>query len=262
MLSSAGVTDSSSDVSAIERAAFAAWPAEQVVGIGGWRIRFTGGVTRRANSVWTFEERGGALSRGELGERIARAESFYRGQGVRPMFQVPTTAGELDAELADCGYVVEAPVAVMTRTSSELLVGEPSFAVTVESIASEDWFELSGRKGRFASVQPIYRALLDRMGNRACFALARDSSTGEAISVGLGVVDGRLCGISSMMTLPAHRGRGAAGAVLAALAAAAEGRDVRTLYLQVERSNPAAMSLYARLGFVERYGYHYRIAAL
>jgi ribosomal protein S18 acetylase RimI-like enzyme len=49
--------------------------------------------------------------------------------------------------------------------------------------------------------------------------------------------------------------------VLAALARWAAERGARRLYLQVERDNPAALGLYARAGFRERYGYHYRLLA-
>jgi ribosomal protein S18 acetylase RimI-like enzyme len=48
--------------------------------------------------------------------------------------------------------------------------------------------------------------------------------------------------------------------VLAALAAWAGGRGAEGLYLQVERSNLAAIRLYAGAGFTEAAVYHYRCA--
>jgi ribosomal protein S18 acetylase RimI-like enzyme len=58
-----------------------------------------------------------------------------------------------------------------------------------------------------------------------------------------------------MATRPEARGRGAAAQILLALASWG-GTD---MYLQVERRNSAALRLYARAGFTERYSYHYRI---
>src|SRR5260370_24946957 len=57
----------------LEELAFAAWPAEEVERADGWRLRWTRGVTRRANSVWPNEATGDA----PLSDRIARAEAFY-----------------------------------------------------------------------------------------------------------------------------------------------------------------------------------------
>jgi len=64
--------------------------------------------------------------------------------------------------------------------------------------------------------------------------------------------------LRSSGVLPAARRRGAARAVLAALAADAREEGVEGLYLQVERSNAAAIALYASASFRELYGYHYR----
>jgi GNAT superfamily N-acetyltransferase len=78
------------------------------------------------------------------------------------------------------------------------------------------------------------------------------------VASGLGVVDGARAGIFAMLTVPERRGEGAATALLVALGRWATERGARELYLQVERDNPAALALYARAGFRERYGYHYR----
>ena len=41
------------EIARLEHLAFAAWPAEEVVAVEGWRLRAMRGVTRRANSVFT-----------------------------------------------------------------------------------------------------------------------------------------------------------------------------------------------------------------
>jgi ribosomal protein S18 acetylase RimI-like enzyme len=123
----------------------------------------------------------------------------------------------------------------------------------------ETWFEVSGTGGRFRGVEPIYRGLLARLRGRGLYALAEGE--GAPAAVVLGVLDGEHCGIFSMLTLPAYRGRGFGKMALAALARAASARGARHFYLQVERDNLAAIAFYAKLGFEERYGYSYRLRA-
>ena len=42
----------------LEELAMNAWPAEVVQTVAGWRLRFTQGVSRRANSAWSNEPTG------------------------------------------------------------------------------------------------------------------------------------------------------------------------------------------------------------
>jgi predicted GNAT family acetyltransferase len=55
-----------------------------------------------------------------------------------------------------------------------------------------------------------------------------------------------------------YRRRGLARSIVSGIAHAAVGQGVKTLYLQVERENEMARAVYKKLGFAERYGYHYR----
>jgi len=239
----------------IEDHALFAWPAADVEPDEGWFLRAMGGVSHRANSVWTAR----ATGLRSLGQRIARAESFYRARQLVPTFQVGTESRplELDAELAARGYVVEAPVAVQVAESAHVARGPCVVEVEVRDQLTDDWFELSGRRGRFASVHGIYRGLLQRIGERALFAAARVE--GDVAAVGLGVRGSGWLGISSMFTSPAYRRQGAAGSILSALATHAAS-ECRNIYLQVERDNVPARRLYHAAGFTDHHGYHYRVA--
>jgi ribosomal protein S18 acetylase RimI-like enzyme len=68
-------------------------------------------------------------------------------------------------------------------------------------------------------------------------------------------------GVYSMGTRPEARRRGAATAVLHALARWAVSRGAAHTYLQVEATNDAARQLYIRAGFETAYRYHYRTSA-
>ena len=65
------------------------------------------------------------------------------------------------------------------------------------------------------------------------------------------------CSIHGMRTLPAQRGRGLAGRILAGLADDAAARQLTRVFLQVEEGNDAALALYRRAGFATAWRYHY-----
>lgn len=251
---------SDAEILAIERAAFAAWPAAVVAPHGGWRLRFNHGVTNRGSSVWP----GPGASERRLGERIEAVEGWYGARGAAACYQLSPAADppELDAALAARGYAIHTPVSVELADAAR--VAALSAPVRAEASCAETlpdaWFELSGRRGRFRSEDvAVYRALLERLAGRAGFALV--CVDGEAAAVGLGVVEPPWAGVFSMLTLPAERGRRFGEAVLGALARWSLARGARRLYLQVEVDNDAARRLYARAGFAPRYAYHYRRAA-
>jgi GNAT superfamily N-acetyltransferase len=236
-------SETDSEIAALERRAFAAWPAEEVHPIGAWRLRHTRGVTRRANSVWPDGE-------GDLPALIDAAERFYADRGQPALFQVtPLAPPALDPLLAARGYQREAPVAIQI---AGVPLAAPEIPVRTETALFEPWLAVAA-SGRFAAVTEVFRGLLTRIGPGALFALAGSAA------VGLGVIEGRWMGIFNMLTVPGHRRRGLGRAVLAALAAAGRACGVERLYLQVERDNPPALALYRAAGFREIYGYHYRV---
>jgi ribosomal protein S18 acetylase RimI-like enzyme len=247
----------------LEERAFAAWPAEQVDELGGWRLRFTHGVTRRANSVWPAQ-----AEPERLAELIAGAEAFYAAQAQPTLFQLSPVAAPagLDQELERRGYSVEAPVDVQVAEVAGVIAalerrnspvwGEPRVARQ----PSAAWFELSALRGRFAAVANIYRALLQRLGDRAAYvSVERD---GRAGAVALGVKDGPWMGLFAMTTAAELRRRGLGAAVLRQLAQFAGEAGCQRMYLQVERDNVDARALYQGAGFATAYGYHYRRSPL
>jgi ribosomal protein S18 acetylase RimI-like enzyme len=248
-----------SRVDAVERCAYDAWPAEEVFHLGGWRLRATGGVTRRGNSVWPGDQ-SGDLS---LEERIDRVEAWYGERGLRPAFQVHALAVPegLDAALDARGYTVDAPVSVQLASSVDAatLPLSPSLApARVAAGLTQEWFDVSAHRGRFSATADVYRRLLERIGPRARYALV--DVDGRPGAVGLGVLGaGAQMGIFSMLTVPEARRRGAGRSILRALAEAARTERRTELYLLVELANAPAWALYASASFQEVYGYHYRV---
>jgi GNAT superfamily N-acetyltransferase len=245
-----------SEVERLEEMAFAAWPAEHVEEHHGWRLRWLGGITRRGNSAWTGRTAGAP----PLAARIEHAEAFYAARATTASFHLsPLAPPGLDTLLEERGYVVDAPVSVQTAPLDRVLVeSSAAFEVRVSRVPGEQWFALAGAKSRFAASQATYRALLARIGERACYALAW--SAGRPVGTSLGVLQGAWLGVSSMLTQPEFRGRGVAGALLRGLCEAARGHGVARMYLQVEQDNTAALRAYTRAAFETAYTTHYRAA--
>jgi hypothetical protein len=172
------------EILAIERAAFEAWPAAEIVPLGGWRLRFNHGVTQRGSSVWP----GPGTSELSLAARIEAAERFYAERGAAACFQLSPAADppELDAALAARGYEASPnPVSVEIAALAPLAASteRPGVEALCTEQLSEEWFDLSGRQGRFRGADGVvYRALLERLAGRAGFALVRVG--GRAAAVG------------------------------------------------------------------------------
>ncbi len=105
----------------IETLAMRAWPAESVESLGGWRLRHTQGVTRRANSAWPNEQEGEM----PLSERLDAVEAFYATHDLPARYQICPAAlpATLDATLAARGYADDAHTHVQINSLATLLDG-------------------------------------------------------------------------------------------------------------------------------------------
>ena len=81
----------------------------------------------------------------------------------------------------------------------------------------------------------------------------------ETVAVGRSVAEAGWAGVFGIATRPEARGKGAAGAVLGALADWAAVNDAPRMYLQVEHENEGAMRLYGRVGFRELAPFSFRV---
>ncbi len=227
--------------------------------LDGWRARFAGGVTRRANSV--LAARMGA--RLALDERIALAEAFYARRGMPCRFQLcpASQPAGLDAELEARGYITGAPTLVQTAPIAALLPLAAGRAEVAEAL-DEAWLAAYAEGEGETNPAKIAsrREMLGRIGPPAGFASLREG--GQTVAVALGVVERGHLGIFSVATAPAWRGRGLASATLGDLAAWARERGAHTAYLQVFSANAPALRLYERVGFRTLYQYWYREKAL
>ena len=173
----------------------------------------------------------------------------------------PACPPGLDAALAHRGYGFDSVVSLQVATTRTIADRgtAPLVQVDLNDRLNEQWFELLiAAQGPDVDSAPEWR-LLRRVDGRSAYATV--SAFDHPVAVGRAVVDTGWVGVFNMATLPAARKKGAASAVLAALAEWAISQGSEQMYLQAERTNAAALNLYRRAGFEELCTYHCRTAA-
>lgn len=249
----------------IERRALNAWPGLEVRHLDGWQLRFAGGVTGRANSVWPNEEHGTLSAQ----EKIAAVERLYAERGLAPRFQITPAAqpANLDDLLAQTGYERISPTFVQLASIADIMQYTtplrllPHLLIEGSEEFDDDWFHLYVTAEEVDEHAATMRAaILRKIVPPRLFVQA--TIDGAPAAVGLGVVDDGWLGVFCMSTLPDFRRRGAARAILRTLAIWAQMNDATRVYLQVTQPNTTAQALYMNAGFTTVYPYHYRVLPL
>jgi len=240
----------------VEELAANAWPPEITQTLGGWRLRYTGGNSRRVNSVWA------SLPPDDLPLEtcLDLVEDFYRRRGAPACYQLcPASLPEgLREALLARGYVEWAHTSVRVKTIAGLLAATAPLPVEVETAGSlrEEWFETyTGASGYSPESLPIRRGIFQRIGPEAQYVLIRQD--GMPAATGLGVAERGWMGVFCVVTVPGLRRQGLAGAVMRALAEWGKTRGAQQVYLQVMEDNLSALRLYDKLGFQFLYQYFY-----
>ncbi|MFG2053148.1 GNAT family N-acetyltransferase [Micromonospora sp. NPDC048930] len=257
-MSAPSVATSAAMIRGLQERAARALPAERVEHAAGWWLRHAPRCAWWTGTVLPHRDAGP----GDLVRRIRGAERFYAAHGAVTRFQISPGAcpRELDTVLAERGYRRESPVSLRVAPTAHVVDRLPAGAmrVDVDDRPSRAWFDswhaVQGHGGDARAEWDM----LERVEQPAGYARATIGN--EVVAVGRVVADTGWAGVFGMATLPGARGKGAARAVLAALAGWAGAHRADHMYLQVERGNTPAVRLYERAGFTELCGYHYRTA--
>lgn len=241
------VPPATADELALDAVAAAGWRPAERAEVGGWVLRADPGGTRRANSVLPLRPPGRPLD-----EALTAATDWYAERGRPLLLQVPVEARRLlDAELGERGWPAEGRTRVYAaRLDALTLPADAGHSVELATAPDGGWAE-HYRGGSTGAT----RELLTRH-DSVVFAAVREA--GAVLGIGRGVVDSGWLGVSALEVDPAHRRRGVATAVLAALRDWGTDHGAVRGYLQVEVDNEAAIPLYERAGYWAHHEYHYR----
>lgn len=235
----------------IEWAALNAWPASRQMMYDGWLLRFTGGASKRVNSVNVLGE-----SSFPLLEKIAHCEEAYARQGLPVIYRLPEpfSSAALRESLVGLGYVEYDPTYVLGRdidASDDLPNG-----ITLRFLSIPDWLQVRSLISGTPLVGLVHHAIVLNLivPEKALIGLYVDD---RPVACGMGVLEGELLGYFSIYTRRSARRNGYGRAVMAALSRWGGERGAKFGYLQVEGDNKPALGLYERLGFELCYSYVY-----
>lgn len=245
-------------LSRIEDAGLNASAPPQQRWLDGWLVRFNAGKAQRARCINAI-----APGRRGVAEKLDECRALYRQLGLPclvrvTLFSQPT---ELDRELHALGYAPHDETRVMWRPPApaagrELpadLVWEPADSDALAAVAAA--LRGSPESERAVHAQRLRESPVPYQGY-----VIRRRGEGTPLACGQIACEGPLAGLYDVVTAPASRRQGLATLLCERLLTVAERAGSPVGYLQVGADNEAARRIYARLGYVDAYGYHYRVA--
>jgi ribosomal protein S18 acetylase RimI-like enzyme len=221
----------------------------QQADIDGWLIRLSPGKAKRSRCI-------NALRQGKLPleNLLARCKQAYDDAGLPLAVRVTpwSQPGNLDELLAAKGWgsfdaadvmVLDnltpegAPVAIQAQDAA-------TYAATVGALRGSSQAAIAAHAERIANAPVRYQGFVLK------------DAEGALLACGQMVVAGDLVGLYDIASAVPRQGHGER--LCRALLTLAHAQGARQAYLQVGSDNDAAQRLYARLGFVFAYRYHYR----
>jgi GNAT superfamily N-acetyltransferase len=235
------------DIEVLERDVVAAVAPREVVEIGGFLVPLDPGTIGRAKSAVPLRHDLDALG-------VDAVVEAYRSRGLAPAFRLADAPGldAVRAAVARHGLTGQQPTVMKLGDVAGLSALSEGPARILER-PDEAWSAVFLGEG-FDPVDGAHRVAALSRSPDALYGAAGDDGATHAVGVAsFGAAWG---GVHGMRTLPAHRGRGHAAAILAALGRAMAERGVTRVFLQVEAGNPARR-IYRRAGFTPAWTYRY-----
>jgi ribosomal protein S18 acetylase RimI-like enzyme len=224
-------------------------------------VRFAGGYTRRSNSVAPLYAAPASAAADGTVERIAACEALYRRRGLPAIFKL-TSASQpagLDELLAARGYQAEAYTSVQLLDLSSWQAPR-RMECDIQSAPDEAWkaafAQLSGMPAQQRGLHAQILAAIEP----ACAYVSLPADGGVA-ACGLGVLQDGYLGLFDIAVAADLRRRGYGEQVVRGLLDWGVRNGAHASYLQVMLNNPAALSLYAKVGYQEEYTYWYRTSS-
>lgn len=255
-------------LSRIEDAGLNAAAPPQQRWLDGWLVRFSPGKAQRARCVNAV-----AAGRLPLDGKLSQVADIYRAAALPFVFRITafTEPATLDAELAGRGWTRHDDTRVMLCPRLPLAprplplglrwrtLDAEAFAEAVGQLRGSPAAQRRAHAQRLAHAPVPYRGcVIER--EHAGAGAGHGDVDGEILCCGQAASEAGFVGLYDVFTAPAARGQGLASLLCERLLADSAKAGAEVGYLQVDADNEAARHIYRRLGFVDAYGYHYRLA--
>jgi GNAT superfamily N-acetyltransferase len=132
------------------------------------------------------------------------------------------------------------------------------FSFSIRELPLDQWMGVfSEISGSLIEKQPAHAEILRAIIN-PCLPAALEID-GKWAACGLGVLEREWLGLFDIFTRPDHRRQGYATGLINGMLVWAREQGAQRSYLQVMEDNVPALNLYFKLGYVDAYGYWYRV---
>jgi GNAT superfamily N-acetyltransferase len=236
------------------------WPAMNYYFLRGWILRFTKGVTDRANSVLPYDYFGTEKT---LLEDLHHVEKVYKDQTLPSLFTIPKFYKPLNLPefLKKYGYESFSHSITMCADFDELNLSKlPSLDINciIKSNLFNEFSEIHiNNTEKTRRTEKIIYDLFKRFNNiKKGFIVVTIGKKPIATIMGTLDHNGYLY-MGDLFVLPSYRNHGLAKAIILELIRWATPKGAKEIYLQVEKKNEVALSLYKQLGFKKLYEYYY-----
>jgi N-acetylglutamate synthase len=215
----------------VEETCLNAWPALREVLLGGWLLRFSEGLTRRANSANALS----LFARANPGD----CEALYRRQRLPTIFRLLSLLDPaIDEQLEALGYTSEGESCVLYGELDDIeATSDPE--VQLLPHPSLEWFAAMAALQNYTGEQALtYRKIVGQLAIPAAFASL--SAEGDIVALAYGAIHGGLLCYQSVITGGSRRRQGYGRRIITALAAWAKDNAATGACLEVEAGNVAA----------------------
>ncbi len=251
---------SSKEIKRFQEFLMNAWPAEHYFFLNGWILRFTTGVTYRANSVIPINYTG---NRALVEKDIKIVENAYKSYDLPTIYTMHEhfePAG-LDEILRDRGYIEQDRTNALLMSVEHLNLKDINEDYRYE-IYNERVIKFSSLLSRFTKRDKFQQEVIKEITSRIvvpkkCFVIAK--LEGEPIGTLMGVLNPHgYVYIADVFVIPEFRRQKIANSMLKTVIKEwAISNGAKNIWLQVELRNNDAMKLYENLGMEKIYSYYY-----
>lgn len=240
----------------VEAHSLKAWPARAEMDLDGWRVRISGGFSKRQDCVVPI-----APGNDGIHEKVRWCEDFYHARHLPCVIRLTDLYADdaLEPWLLGRGYRPHGLTHVMTRAIIAEDAPDANASVADASVADgpdDAWIgaAMAADKRAALHVEALAFTMTHMPAPRGFAASIADGTT---LAIGCASVGEDLMGIFTMRTLPLARRKGHARRIVGTLLGWGGGQGAATAWLQVEAANEAAVALYTGLGFRTLYNYRY-----